>query len=122
MKLFSIVFATTLLSLNAFADTCGEKILDIQEKIEKAQKRGQTSKIKGLETALSQTQANCTDESLQAAKLEKIRDQEEDVTEARQELEEAKTENKSAAKIKKKQAKLDREIQELEALKLSLAK
>ena len=107
-----------VLSLTAFTATfaeasCEKKIAVLEKKIEVAKQYDNANKVKGLEEALENTKANCTEEKLQEKKAKKIEKQKEDVKEAKKDLEQAKQENKKAEKIKKKQRKLKKAEKEL---------
>ena len=100
---------------NAFAGTqnCATKISAIQAQIEVAKQYGNTNQIAGLQTALAQAKANCTDAG-QAGKAEEkvrkaqedVRKTQEDVRKAEQSLREAQA-KRDAKKISKAQEKLN---------------
>jgi len=100
---------------SAFAGTqnCATKINAIQAQIEVAKQYGNTHQIAGLQTALAQAKANCTDAG-QASKAEEkvrkaqedVRKTQEDVRKAEQSLREAQA-KRDAKKISKAQEKLN---------------
>lgn len=72
---YRIAFAITLFTLSAgsYANTlCQEKEQDIQKEISYAEKHNNQNRINGLNKALSELRANCTDSKLRADHQKKI--------------------------------------------------
>lgn len=104
------------LSASAFANTpCQEKEQDIKREISYAEKHHNQSRIDGLNKALSQVRANCSDSQLRAAHQQKIARQREEIAERQRDLKEARKKG-DADKISKRQHKLDEAQQELKTL------
>jgi hypothetical protein len=104
--LSSLVFA-----LNAQAQTnakgCAAKKASLERQISYAKKHGNTYRIAGLETALSEVNANCTDAGLRANREDKIKEKQAKVAERQADLKEA-----QAAGDSKKIAKKQKKVQE----------
>ena len=79
-----------LATSHSYAETCKEKIADIQMKFEDALKRQNTKEVIGLEKVLKETKANCTDAKLAASHQQKIKAKQQKVDEKTKELEELK--------------------------------
>ncbi len=121
---------------SAFAGTqnCATKINAIQAQIEVAKQYGNTNQIAGLQTALAQAKANCTDAG-QASKAEEkvrkaqedVRKTQEDVRKAEQSLREAQAKrdakkiSKSQEKLNEKQFKLREKMDDLRQAQADLA-
>ncbi|WP_324280012.1 DUF1090 domain-containing protein [Enterobacter ludwigii] len=85
---------------------CEAKRLNIEEQIDYARAHSNNHRIAGLEKALSELNANCTNEGLRAERESDIRKKELKVEERRQELAEARADGRPD-KISKKQQKLE---------------
>lgn len=107
------LFAFSALS-QAAVETCASKAQDIQTQIDYATKHGNNHRIAGLQKALSEVQAHCTEAGLQADRQQKIADKQSKVAEREQELKEAQETGK-ADKIANKQKKLAEAQAELQA-------
>jgi hypothetical protein len=111
MKAFAsaVLFASLLLPGLALAQTggCDAKRQSIETEIAYAQGHGNTSRVKGLQTALAEVKDHCTDASLQKASEAKVTKAQKDVAEREQDLQEAKDQGKSPKKIADRQRKLD---------------
>lgn len=59
-------------SLMAAQSLCQQKEQDIQREIEMAQKHNNQRRVNGLERALTEVRAGCTDKKLKASHLEKL--------------------------------------------------
>ena len=115
---YRIVLALAIFSLSAFsraANLCQEKEHEIQREISYAEKHHNQSRINGLNKALREVRANCSDGQLRAAHQKNIAAQKEEVAERRRELAEAKQKG-DAEKISKREHKLKQAQQELKAL------
>lgn len=115
--LLVLLLAAGLTTLPAHATEpltgCAAKRQELQEKLEMARHHGNSSQVNGLEKALRQLDANCTDEALheeRQAKLEKAR---QEVQEREHDLREAEAKG-DPQKIAKRQAKLAEARAELE--------
>lgn len=115
---YRIVLGLALFSLStaSFASSlCQEKEQDIQREISYAEKHNNQSRINGLNKALSEVKANCSDDKLRADHQRKIAEQKEEIAERRRDLAEAK-EKGDADKVAKREQKLQEAQNELKAL------
>jgi hypothetical protein len=103
-------------SLMAAQALCQQKEQDIQREIEMAQKHNNQRRVNGLERALTEVRAGCTDKKLKASHLEKINAQKEKVAERERELKEERDEGHDKDKIAKRERKLEEARQELKKL------
>lgn len=103
-------------SLMAAQSLCQQKEQDIQREIEMAQKHNNQRRVNGLERALTEVRAGCTDKKLKASHLEKINAQKEKVAERERELKEERDEGHDKDKIAKRERKLEEARQELNKL------
>lgn len=119
----ALLFA--LPALPAFAQSgltgCAAKKAEIQQQLDYAKKYNNSGQIAGLEKALSEVNANCTETSLRAQREAALREKEEKVSEREQELNDAKATGRSD-KIVKKQQKLDDAKEELAEAQAELNK
>ena len=98
------------LSAGSYATTlCQEKEQDIQREISYAEKHNNQSRINGLNKALSEVRANCTDSKLRANHQKKIAERQRDLAEAKQ-----KGDAEKVAKREHKLAEAQQELKELE--------
>ncbi|MCF6691531.1 DUF1090 domain-containing protein [Raoultella terrigena] len=112
----ALILVLTSLSSSAFAiSPCQEKEQDIQREISYAEKHHNQNRIDGLNKALREVQAHCSDSKLKADHQQKIAKQREEISERQRDLREAKQKG-DAEKISKRQHKLDEAQQELKAL------
>ncbi|MFV9375756.1 DUF1090 domain-containing protein [Citrobacter portucalensis] len=115
---YRIALAISLFALSAgsYATTlCQEKEQDIQREISYAEKHNNQSRINGLNKALSEVRANCTDSKLRANHQKKIAEQKNEIAERQRDLAEAKQKG-DAEKIAKREHKLAEAQQELKEL------
>ncbi|QBH96568.1 DUF1090 domain-containing protein [Limnobaculum zhutongyuii] len=98
---------------NAGKDYCAIKEEKINQQIEYAKKYNNPHRLAGLERALSNVKAHCSNNGYIADAESKIADKERKVEKRRQELAEAKATGKSD-KISKKQKKLQKAEAELD--------
>lgn len=113
----SLTVLAVALSSQAFADdfdglTCSGKKSAIQTQIDNAKKANNVHKQSGLEKALSDVLAYCSNDDLEKKYQDKIQDKLDDIEKRQEELEEAKTEGK-LEKIAKQEAKLKTDEAEL---------
>ncbi|MEF3099085.1 DUF1090 domain-containing protein [Raoultella terrigena] len=112
----ALLLVLTSLSSSAFAiSPCQEKEQDIQREISYAEKHHNQNRIDGLNKALREVQAHCSDSKLKADHQQKIAKQREEISERQRDLREAEQKG-DAEKISKRQHKLDEAQQELKAL------
>lgn len=112
----ALILVLTSLSSSAFAiSPCQEKEQDIQREISYAEKHHNQNRIDGLNKALREVQAHCSDSKLKADHQQKIAKQREEINERHRDLREAEQKG-DAEKISKRQHKLDEAQQELKAL------
>lgn len=100
---------------------CAAKKANIERQLDYAKSHGNSYRVAGLEKALAETSAHCTDASLRADRESDVRKKEQKVAERQQELNEAKASGRSD-KIAKKQAKLEDAKEELAEAKAELTK
>ena len=112
----ALILVLSSLSASAFAiSPCQEKEQDIQREISYAEKHHNQNRIDGLNRALSEVRANCSDSKLKAEHQQKIAKQQAEITERQNDLREAEQKG-DADKISKRQHKLDEAQQELKTL------
>ena len=112
----ALLLVLSSLSASAFAiSPCQEKEQDIQREISYAEKHHNQNRIDGLNRALSEVRANCSDSKLKAEHQQKIAKQQAEIAERQNDLREAEQKG-DADKISKRQRKLDEAQQELKAL------
>lgn len=112
--------AVPALAANPAATGCEAKRQDIEQQIRYARSNGNDHRIVGLEKALSEVNAHCTDSGLRAEREADAREKTRKVTEREQELAEARADGR-ADKIRKKERKLDEARAELEEARAALA-
>jgi DNA-binding NarL/FixJ family response regulator len=93
---------------------CDAKRTSIEREISYAQAHGNAKRVDGLETALAQMNANCTDAVLRSDAQRKVAAAEKKLSERQRELQQAKADGKSAKKIAERQRKVDEAHAELE--------
>ncbi|MEB5972889.1 DUF1090 domain-containing protein [Pantoea dispersa] len=103
-------------SLLAAESLCQQKEQDIQREIEMAKQHDNQRRVTGLERALTEVRANCTDEKLKSAHAERIEAQQHKVAERERELQEERQEGKDQEKIGKRERKLEEARHELKKL------
>lgn len=118
-----IILSTIIIpftAVNAEKPTgCAAKKQNIETQIKYAKDAGNTNRVRGLEKALAETNAHCTDTNLTQQRQQKINEKERKVQKRQQELNEAKSKN-DAQKIAKKQKKLAEAQTELNEAKRNL--
>ena len=89
--LAAIVPLALLGASSAFADNvdCATKIRAIETQIDYAKQHGNTNRIAGLQDALANTKANCSNAGLADRADRKVRDAQQDVDKAQAEVREA---------------------------------
>lgn len=115
---YRIVLALSLFSLSAASQAvslCQEKEQDILREISYAEKHNNQSRVDGLNKALTEVKANCTDSKLRADHQKKIAEQKEEVAERQQDLTEAQQKG-DADKVTKREDKLREAQEELRTL------
>jgi len=114
--LLGIVLFSLSGSLMAAESLCQQKEQDIQHEIEMAKKHNNQRRVNGLERALTEVRAGCTDKKLKASHLEKINAQKQKVAERERELKEERDEGHDKDKTAKREHKLEEARQELKKL------
>lgn len=118
----AIIFSVFSLALNMNAPVfaaandnplCAAKEADVQRQISTAQKQKNKGQLRGLETALDNIRAHCTDEKVLADAREEVQESLKELDERQQELEEALQEG-DTEEIEKRQEKLKEATSELE--------
>lgn len=115
---YRTVLAVALLSLTSAtqaASLCSQKEADIQREISYAEKHQNQHRINGLNKALSEVRAHCSDSELRAEHQKKIDEQKEEIAERQADLQEARQKG-DPDKIAKREAKLSEAEQELKSL------
>lgn len=105
-----IVLLCSLMSpILASAQTggCDAKRASLEKEIAYARAHGNAKRVDGLETALRQMNAHCTDASLRRDNERKIASAQTRLDEREKDLQEAKAQGKSAKKIAERQRKVD---------------
>ncbi|MBE5254122.1 MAG: DUF1090 domain-containing protein [Enterobacterales bacterium endosymbiont of Blomia tropicalis] len=103
-------------SLMAGESLCQQKEENIMQEIDMAQKHNNQRRVNGLERALTEVRANCTDKKLEAAHLERINTQKQKVAERERELKAERQDGKDKDKIAKREQKLEEARRELKKL------
>lgn len=98
------------------ASLCQEKEQEILREISYAEKHNNQNRINGLNKALSDVRANCSDSELRAKHQQKIAEQQAEISERRAELKDAQSRG-DKEKISKREHKLKEAEQDLKALK-----
>lgn len=117
-----LILGLSLFTLATFAQAentlCQQKVQSIQQEIDFAKKHNNPRRVTGLERALTETRANCSDAGLKEAHQEKIKQHEKKVAEREQELKQEKAEGNDTKKIAKREKKLaeaQHELKEVQA-------
>jgi hypothetical protein len=93
--------------LLAQSGACDAKRQSIEQEITYAQAHGNASRVQGLQTALAQVKAHCTDASLRSDAEQKVAKAQQKVVAQEQELAEAREQGKGADKMADRQRKVD---------------
>lgn len=117
ITLSALVLAPVMLFTTAsFAapqpESCVTKQHEIQKQIDEARLHKNENRVDGLEKALRENKAHCTDAGLKAENQKRVEEKREKVREREQELKEAQA-NGNHEKIAKKQQKLEEAQSEL---------
>jgi hypothetical protein len=122
MKAFA--FCIVILPMACFAKTsgCDAKRESVEQEISYAQAHGNAKRVDGLETALAQMNANCTDAVLRSDAQRKVTQAQEKLSERERDLQKAKADNKNSKKIADRQRKVDEAHAELERLQTEAAR
>lgn len=116
---FRISLLVALFSLSGFTHAAGalclQKEKNIEHEIEMAKQHDNQRRVNGLERALTEVRASCTDEKLKAAHQENINAKKREVAEREKDLKDAEDDG-DKEKIAKRQRKLQEEREELKAL------
>lgn len=100
---------------------CDAKRNSVEQEIAYAQAHGNARRVDGLETALAQMNANCTDGTLRSNAQRKVTEAQKKLSERERDLRKAKVDGKSAKKIAERQRKVDEAHSELETLQAEAA-
>lgn len=103
-------------SLMAAESLCQQKEQDIQHEIAMAKQHNNQRRVNGLERALTEVRANCSDDKLKTAHQTRIKEQREKVAERERELKEERQEGDDKEKIAKRERKVEEARQELKKL------
>lgn len=101
-------------------DPCLKKRQDILTQIAQAKAKGNDKQVAGLNKALKANDANCTPESLRAAREKDVSEARAKVADRDRELTEAKAEGKDKEKIAKREQKLNEAQTELQRAQKAL--
>ncbi|ORM73862.1 hypothetical protein HA48_07040 [Pantoea wallisii] len=102
-------------SLLAAESLCQQKEQDIQREIDMAKQHDNQRRVTGLERALTEVRAGCTDEKLKTAHADRIESQKHKVAERKRELQEERQDG-DKDKIEKRERKLEEAQHELKKL------
>lgn len=117
-KTFAMLLMIPAMALTATAyaapqpETCATKQQAIKQQLEVAHQHNNKDQIAGLQKALAESQAHCTEANLHADKQQKIAEKQEKVNERTRELKKAQAKG-DKSKIAKQQKKLDEALHEL---------
>ncbi|RWR01037.1 hypothetical protein ED28_16445 [[Pantoea] beijingensis] len=117
--LFTLCFG--LFSLSSFVQAaeplCAQKEQRIQQEIDFAKQHNNQRRVTGLERALTEARAGCTDAGLTAAHQEKIKEHQQEVARRERDLKEAqdKGDSDKIAKREKKLTEARKELKTIEA-------
>ncbi|RZT39337.1 DUF1090 domain-containing protein [Cupriavidus agavae] len=117
----ALLCATAVAPVWAQGERCDAKRVSLEKEIAYAKAHGNAQRVAGLETALANVKANCTDASLDARQQKRIRAAQDKVEERQRDLDKAKADGKSQSKIDQRQRKLDDAHQELERAQIGAA-
>jgi hypothetical protein len=117
--LASFIVPSVVLAQSAGCDT---KRQSIETEIAYAQSHNNAARVRGLQTALAEVTAHCTDASLQSAANKKVAKARDNVAENERDLQEAKDQGKSPKKIADRQRKLDQAHADLEEALINAGK
>ncbi|PWC15521.1 DUF1090 domain-containing protein [Brenneria roseae subsp. roseae] len=109
-------FGISLANAESIPGGCLQKEQEIQRQIDHARQYENAPRVAGLQRALAEVKAHCTDEGLAAERREKIAEQRQKVAERKQELSESRQKG-DAEKVlvrEKKLAEAEQELRELE--------
>lgn len=106
--------AISPLLASAQTGRCDAKRASLEKEIAYARAHGNAKRVDGLETALGQVNAHCTDASLRRDSERKIASAQKRLDEREKDLQEAKAQGKSAKKIADRQRKVDEAHADLE--------
>ncbi|MDR3444099.1 MULTISPECIES: DUF1090 domain-containing protein [Dyella] len=111
-----LVLGSSLFPLFALAQSggCDAKRASIQQEITYAQAHGNAARVQGLQKALSEVNAHCTDAALRSDAEQKVAKAQQKLADREKELQDAKDQGKSAQKIADRQRKVDDAHAELE--------
>jgi len=103
-------------SLMAAESLCQQKEQDIQHEIAMAKQHDNQRRVNGLERALTEVRANCSDKQLKSAHAERLESQKKKVAERERELQKARADKDDQDKIEKRERKLNEARQTLKKL------
>ena len=100
---------------------CDAKRDSVEQEIAYAQAHGNAKRVDGLETALAQMNANCSDAVLRSDAQRKVTQAQKKLSERERDLRKATADGKDAKKIAERQRKVDEAHAELERLQTEAA-
>ncbi|WP_067704003.1 MULTISPECIES: DUF1090 domain-containing protein [unclassified Erwinia] len=119
---YRTILGLSLLTLTTFshaaASLCQQKEQAIQHEIDLARQHDNQRRVNGLERALTEARAGCTDEKLKSLHQEKIKEHQQKVEERQKELDKEKADGDDRKKITRREQKLaeaKRELKEVQA-------
>lgn len=122
IKAFVLGMVIYPMMCSAQTSGCDAKRASIEKEIAYAQAHGNAKRADGLETALAQMNANCTDAVLRSDAQRKVAAAEKKLSERQHDLQEAKSSGKNAKKIAERQRKVDEAHAELERTQMEASK
>ncbi|WP_109478729.1 DUF1090 domain-containing protein [Paraburkholderia sp. C35] len=120
VKVFLLGMVAYPMVCSAQTGGCDAKRQSIEREIAYAKSHGNAKRVDGLETALAQMNANCTDAVLRSDAQRKVADAQKKLAERERDLKEARADGKSAKKIADRQRKVDEAHAELEQAQMDV--
>lgn len=124
-KLIVCAGLLTILGTHAYAESnltgCAAKKQEVSDQIEYARTHENKNRVAGLQKALRELEAHCTDEGLLKERQAKVAEKERKVAERQSDLAEAKAKG-DTKKIERRQEKLEQAQKELDAAKKDLTR
>ncbi|WP_028221156.1 DUF1090 domain-containing protein [Paraburkholderia oxyphila] len=120
LKAFLLGMVVSPMVCAAQTSGCDAKRQSIEREITYAKAHGNAKRVDGLETALAQMNANCTDAVLRSDAQRKVVAAQKKLAERERDLQEAKANGKSAKKIADRQRKVDEAHVELENAQMNV--
>ncbi len=121
IKAFALAIVIFPVMCSAQTSGCDAKRESVEQEIAYAQAHGNAKRVDGLETALAQMNANCSDTVLRSDAQRKVTQAQTKLSERERDLSKAKADGKDAKKIAERQRKVDEAHADLERLQTEAA-